>query len=169
MFWYIFHTWTLQSQSFSVYFQSVLYSFWNALFLEILLGCVLTCLIFYFIFLIMARWKTRFTAFSTLDLLLVTFEQTIYIPTQGTCIRAHTFFKKNSHTFRIICETKETVIVGAKEDDSRVSACSCVGLKILVTESELQLPAYTTATATATQDPGPICNLHYNSKQCLDH
>ena len=32
-------------------------------------------------------------------------------------------------------------------------------------ESELQLLAYTTATAT--QDPSNICNLHHGSRQCL--
>ena len=31
--------------------------------------------------------------------------------------------------------------------------------------SELQLPAYTTAIATATPDPGCICNLHHSSQQ----
>ena len=31
-------------------------------------------------------------------------------------------------------------------------------------QSELQLPAYTTATAT--QDPSLICNLHHSSQQC---
>ena len=31
-------------------------------------------------------------------------------------------------------------------------------------EFELQLPAY--ATATATQDPGLICDLHHSSHQC---
>ena len=30
-------------------------------------------------------------------------------------------------------------------------------------ESELQLPAY--ATATETQDPSPICDLHHSSQQ----
>ena len=34
-------------------------------------------------------------------------------------------------------------------------------------ESELQLPAYTTATATATerQDPSHVCNAHHSSQQ----
>ena len=32
-------------------------------------------------------------------------------------------------------------------------------------ESELQLPAYTTVTATTTQDPSLICNLHGSSWQ----
>ena len=31
---------------------------------------------------------------------------------------------------------------------------------------ELQLPAYATATATATQDLKLICNLHHSSQQC---
>ena len=31
-------------------------------------------------------------------------------------------------------------------------------------ESELQLPAY--ATATATQDPSRVCSLHHSSRQC---
>ena len=31
-------------------------------------------------------------------------------------------------------------------------------------ESELQLPAYTTTTAT--QDPSRICKLHHNTRQC---
>ena len=31
-------------------------------------------------------------------------------------------------------------------------------------KSELQLPAYTTATAT--QDPSCICHLHHSSQQC---
>ena len=31
-------------------------------------------------------------------------------------------------------------------------------------ESELQLPAYTTVTAT--QDPSRICDLHHSSRQC---
>ena len=31
-------------------------------------------------------------------------------------------------------------------------------------ESELQLPAY--ATATAMQDPSSICDLHHSSQQC---
>ena len=30
----------------------------------------------------------------------------------------------------------------------------------------LQLPAYTTATATATRDPSQVCNLHHSSQQC---
>ena len=34
----------------------------------------------------------------------------------------------------------------------------------LEVESELQLPAY--ATATATQDPSHVCNLHHSSQQC---
>ena len=33
-------------------------------------------------------------------------------------------------------------------------------------ELELQPPAYTTATATATPLPSHICNLHYGSQQC---
>ena len=32
--------------------------------------------------------------------------------------------------------------------------------------SELQLPAYATATATATQDPSYVCDLHHSSQQC---
>ena len=32
-------------------------------------------------------------------------------------------------------------------------------------ESELQLLAYTTATATATQNPSHICNIHHSSWQ----
>ena len=32
-------------------------------------------------------------------------------------------------------------------------------------QSELQLPAYTTATATG--DPSHVCNLHHSSQQCL--
>ena len=35
----------------------------------------------------------------------------------------------------------------------------------LVVESELQLPAYTTATATAMQDPSRVCDLHQGSWQ----
>ena len=31
-------------------------------------------------------------------------------------------------------------------------------------KSELQLPAYTTATAT--QDPNPVCDLHHSSQHC---
>ena len=31
---------------------------------------------------------------------------------------------------------------------------------------DLQLLAYTTATATATQNPGRICDLHHSSQQC---
>ena len=33
-------------------------------------------------------------------------------------------------------------------------------------ESELQLPAYTTATATATPDPRCVWDLHHSSQQC---
>ena len=33
-------------------------------------------------------------------------------------------------------------------------------------ESRLQLPAYTTATAIATQDPSYVYNLHYSLWQC---
>lgn len=88
VFRYLFPTWTLQAY-FSVYFQSVLYSFWNALFLVILLGCVLTGLTFYFSFLIMTRLKARLTAFSAVSLLWVTFEWNIFM---------HVFQKKN-HTF----------------------------------------------------------------------
>ena len=32
-------------------------------------------------------------------------------------------------------------------------------------ELELKLPAYTTATATAMQDPNHVCNLHHGSQQ----
>ena len=32
-------------------------------------------------------------------------------------------------------------------------------------KSELQLPAYTTVTATATRDPSYICHLHHSSRQ----
>ena len=35
-------------------------------------------------------------------------------------------------------------------------------------ESELQLPAYTIATAT-TLDPNRICDLHHSSRQCRIH
>ena len=34
-------------------------------------------------------------------------------------------------------------------------------------ESELQLPACTTATAMP--DPSPVCDLHYTSRQCQIH
>ena len=50
----MFFTWTMQSY-FLVYFQSLVYSVWNALFLEIFPICDLTCLTFYFSFLIRAR------------------------------------------------------------------------------------------------------------------
>ena len=33
-------------------------------------------------------------------------------------------------------------------------------------ELELQLPAYTTATATTMQDPSCVCDLHHGSRQC---
>ena len=33
-------------------------------------------------------------------------------------------------------------------------------------ESELELPAYTIATATAMLDLSCVCNLHHNSQQC---
>ena len=33
-------------------------------------------------------------------------------------------------------------------------------------QSDLQLPAYATATATATQDLSHVCNLHHSSRQC---
>ena len=36
----------------------------------------------------------------------------------------------------------------------------------LEVKSDLQLPAYTTATATATPDQSCICNLHHSSHQC---
>ena len=32
--------------------------------------------------------------------------------------------------------------------------------------SELQLPPYATATATAMQDPSRVCDLHHSSQQC---
>ena len=44
-------------------------------------------------------------------------------------------------------------------------ALNMEGKKILGVESEPQLPAYTTATDTATWDPSHICNLHYSSWQ----
>ena len=36
-------------------------------------------------------------------------------------------------------------------------------------ESELQLPAYATATETETRDPSHVCNLHYSSRQYWIH
>ena len=36
----------------------------------------------------------------------------------------------------------------------------------LEVESELQLPAYGTATAIAKPDPSHVCNLHHSSQQC---
>ena len=40
----------------------------------------------------------------------------------------------------------------------------CMEVPRLEVESELQLPAY--PTATATRDPSHVCNLHHSSQQC---